>query len=84
MNNYYLNEMRDEEGGAYGDPRRCERHPDVVIGSPCGMFDGCCGKCEMEADDAMYDELDAEAAKAGPVGVAPRVVAAVDPLDIPF
>lgn len=50
LNEFYLEEMAAEAGAAYGDPRRCERHPNVVIGSACGMFDGVCGACEHEAE----------------------------------
>lgn len=44
-------ELMDEAGGEAGDPRRCGRHPEVVTGSPDGMFDAPCGKCESEMDD---------------------------------
>lgn len=35
-----------------GDPRRCPAHPDIVISSPDGLFDGVCAECEaaMDAD----------------------------------
>lgn len=36
--------------GAYGDPRRCERHPNQVTSSPDGMFDTPCPACEWEMD----------------------------------
>jgi len=35
-----------------GDGRRCPTHPHVIIGSPCGMFDGVCGECEGECYEA--------------------------------
>lgn len=35
----------------YVGPRRCPTHPNVVIGSPCGQFDGVCGACEALSDD---------------------------------
>jgi len=54
MNEMEANELRDEYGAQYGDPRRCKRHG-TVISSPDGMFDGLCGHCEMEADSEMGD-----------------------------
>lgn len=50
-----IREMQDEAGAALGDPRRCRRHPDQVVSSPDGLFDGLCGKCECEADDEGDD-----------------------------
>lgn len=37
-----------------GDSRRCPAHPNIVISSPDGLFDGICGACEaaMDADRA--------------------------------
>lgn len=52
MNEYEYQEMLDEEGGRYGDPRRCPRHPHIKTSSNDGMFDAPCGACEVE----MYDE----------------------------
>lgn len=53
-------EAQEDALAALGDPRRCARHPSVVIGSPCGMFDGLCGICESEADDADAEEGEAD------------------------
>ncbi len=39
-----------------GDPRRCRRHPHVVTSSPDGLFDGLCGECEAEGDEAAERE----------------------------
>lgn len=46
----YEEHCRDEEG-AYGDPRRCHRHPEVRTSSDDGMFDAPCGRCESEGDE---------------------------------
>ncbi len=43
-------EEQDEAGAAYGDPRRCRRHPHVKTSSPDGMFDAPCEACEAEMD----------------------------------
>jgi hypothetical protein len=32
-------------------PRRCPHHPNVIISSPDGQFDGVCGPCEAESDE---------------------------------
>lgn len=42
----YEEEMEYEYGAAFGDPRRCPHHPNVVTSSPDGMFDAPCGECE--------------------------------------
>ena len=47
---YEEQELADEAGARLGDPSRCPRHPNQVIGSPDGMFDGLCGACEADAD----------------------------------
>ena len=44
----YFDAVRDEDGS--GDPRRCPKHG-TVMSSADGMFDGLCGRCEMEADE---------------------------------
>lgn len=46
-----------------GDPRRCPAHPDIVISSPDGLFDGVCPRCESEAD-ADPEVAEWEAARA--------------------
>jgi hypothetical protein len=49
---YGLDEHLEHEAGAqFGDPRRCHRHPHVVVSSADGMFDGLCRLCEAEADE---------------------------------
>lgn len=49
-------ELADERAGLdYGDPRRCKSHPQVIISSADGMFDGLCGICEAGADGAFDD-----------------------------
>jgi hypothetical protein len=49
-----------EAGAAYGDPRRCPRHPHVATSSGDGMFDGLCHICEgegeQEAQEAAWEE----------------------------
>ena len=70
-------EARDEEG-AYGDPRRCPRHPSEKTSSADGMFDAPCGACEAEMDEdlpytgegSIAEVLGSEAAEMyeGPVG----------------
>lgn len=42
------------EAGSYGDPRRCQRHG-TTTSSADGMFDGLCGACEHEADEAEQE-----------------------------
>lgn len=42
-------ELEDERGAEFGDPRRCNRHG-TIISSADGMFDGLCGACEYEMD----------------------------------
>jgi hypothetical protein len=37
-----------------GDARRCPRHPGVKTSSDDGMFDGVCGACESENEDAAH------------------------------
>lgn len=52
---------RDEAGAAYGDARRCPRHPHVKTSSDDGMFDTAgCDECEAESDQAYEDEREAE------------------------
>lgn len=41
-----------EEDTAYGDARRCPRHPNVKTSSDDGMFDCECLICENEMEDA--------------------------------
>ena len=48
-----LEEHLRDEAGAFGDARRCPRHPHVKTSSDDGMFDAPCGECEHEADVAM-------------------------------
>lgn len=45
-------EAREDELGAYGDPRKCPRHPGEVTSDPFGLFDAPCGLCEAEGEDA--------------------------------
>lgn len=69
----------EEDMGYQGDPRRCEIHPNVVISSPDGMFDGVCGACEAACDD----DREAAQIEAGEIERAPLA----DPNnfnDIPF
>lgn len=56
-----MQELEDEEGGRYGDPRRCSVHPSEVTSSPDGMFDAPCGYCEaaMETDEGYERDLEA-------------------------
>jgi hypothetical protein len=42
----------DELGAAYGDPRRCPRHPGIATSDGFGLFDAPCGACEAEGEDA--------------------------------
>jgi hypothetical protein len=49
-------ELQDEEGGAYGDPRRCPFHPHVVTSSPDGMFDAPCDECEHAGEEELAAE----------------------------
>lgn len=43
--------MQDEVYDCY---ERCPTHGEIISN---GMFDGVCGKCEAEAEDAYYDGL---------------------------
>ena len=52
-------DRRAEEGAALGDPRRCPTHPEVVVGSPCGLYDGLCDKCEAACHEAASEEGEA-------------------------
>ena len=45
-------EAREDELGAWGNPRRCPRHPHVQTSSNDGMHDAPCGDCEGESNDA--------------------------------
>ena len=50
-----------DEAGAYGDARRCPRHPHVKTSSDDGMFDTAgCDECEAAMDQAYEDEREAE------------------------
>jgi len=55
MNYREWQEMEDERGGEYGDPRRCPVHG-CVTSSPDGMHDAPCGQCEYESEAACEDE----------------------------
>ena len=44
------------ESGSFGDARRCPRHPHVKTSSDDGMFDGVCGECEADMNDAADEE----------------------------
>lgn len=51
----YEEEMDAEAGAAYGDPRRCPRHPHVQTSSPDGLHDAPCGECEAESEREADD-----------------------------
>ena len=57
-------ELADEEGGRYGDPRKCPRHG-TVTSSPDGMFDAPCGRCEAEGERWLAEELEKDRNKKG-------------------
>jgi hypothetical protein len=50
-------ELEDEAGGMFGDPRRCPRHPGVKTSSADGMFDAPCFVCESEMEEAYQAEV---------------------------
>jgi len=53
----YQEAMDDEAGAAYGDPRRCPRHPGIATSSGDGLHDAPCGACEYESEyGESYDE----------------------------
>jgi hypothetical protein len=62
---YGIEEHNDyEAGAAYGDPRRCPRHPHVATSSGDGMFDGLCHICEGEGEqEAQEAAWEAELAR---------------------
>jgi hypothetical protein len=53
-------ELEDERGAVYGDPRRCPVHPNVSTSSADGMFDAPCSACEAAMDE---DEAEGEGYK---------------------
>lgn len=55
MANLYENEMQDEAGAQFGDPRTCKWHPGVRVSSPDGMHDAPCGACEGEDEAGWYE-----------------------------
>lgn len=46
----------EDDMAAFGDPRRCHRHPEVKTSSADGMHDGLCYKCEAEMDASAMEE----------------------------
>jgi hypothetical protein len=51
----YQEAMDDEAGAAYGDPRRCPRHPKVITSSNDGLHDAPCGVCEHESEYGTWE-----------------------------
>ena len=51
----------------YDGTRRCHAHPNVVISSPCGLFDALCGECEDGMYRAEQEEQEAAAPSPSPV-----------------
>jgi hypothetical protein len=54
----------------YDGTRRCHAHPNVVISSPCGLFDALCGECEdgmYRAEQEEQEEQEAAAPSPSPV-----------------
>lgn len=47
-----LEEHLRDTSGPVGDARHCPHHPHVKTSSDDGMFDGICGECEAEMDEA--------------------------------
>lgn len=78
--------------GYEGDARRCAAHPNVVISSPCGMFDGLCGECEGLADQAHQESEPVELEPVDPgwaaffsfMNLPPAPEPKIEPDDIPF